>query len=65
MESLHSMAFSVTGRKLGNIRLIGLMYFQHQSCNASVKLSAAVFFFTTKDTNDPKKFHGMNNEFPH
>ncbi len=20
-------------------------------------------FFTTKDTNDPKKFHGMNNEF--
>jgi len=22
------------------------------------------YFFTTKDTNDPKKFHGMNNEFP-
>ena len=21
-------------------------------------------FFTTKDTNDPKKFHGMNNKFP-
>ena len=21
-------------------------------------------FFTTKDTNDPKKFHGMNNAFP-
>jgi len=32
--------------------------------NASAKLAGSGIFFTTKDTNDPEKFHGMNNAFP-
>ena len=34
------------------------------SSNASAKLGGCGIFFTTKDTKDPKKFHGMNNAFP-
>ena len=34
------------------------------SGNTPVKLKGSGIFFTTKNTNDPKKFHGMSNAFP-
>jgi len=45
-------------------RLRTILYLASDGGNTSVMLGGSGIFFTTKDTNDPKKFHGMNNAFP-